>query len=140
MRLHTRTSDDAHRLGFVKRHLHEMLRLASSHPAALLATPTALASLESGGAKTLQQQANVRILLFCCRRCRRCCCWLLRCCCYCCDLYSLQSNKGIVNVALYILHVPIGNNFWSPFCCGLSCALVEPWCRIPFCPVLLEFP
>eukprot|EP00903_Cladosiphon_okamuranus_P009851 g9361.t1 len=58
MRLHTRTSDDAHRLGFVKRHLHELLRLASSHPAALLATPSALSSMASGSSKTLQQQAK----------------------------------------------------------------------------------
>ncbi|CAN0137647.1 unnamed protein product, partial [Ectocarpus sp. 12 AP-2014] len=61
MRLHTRTSDEAHRLGFVKRHLHELLRLASSHPAALLATPASLASLaavSSSSSKTLQQQTQ----------------------------------------------------------------------------------
>ena len=44
MRLHTRSSDDAHRLSFVKRHLHELLRIASSHPDALYATPASLAT------------------------------------------------------------------------------------------------
>lgn len=69
MRLHTRTSDDAHRLGFVKRHLHELLRLASSHPAALLATPASLASLaaaSSSSSKTLQQQTQVYFVCVSC--------------------------------------------------------------------------
>lgn len=44
VRLHTRTSDEAHRLTFVRRHVHELLRVASSHPTALLATPAALAA------------------------------------------------------------------------------------------------
>lgn len=39
MRLHTRSSDDAHRLSFVKRHLHELLRVVSSHPDAIQVKP-----------------------------------------------------------------------------------------------------
>lgn len=48
MRLHTRTSDDAHRLAFVKRHLHELLRVASSHTNAVLTKPADLAAAACG--------------------------------------------------------------------------------------------